>query len=100
MPKSLVIIPTLSKTVLKQLFHITDTDQSNYLDQAEVAKALELLGFDWLQEKHVKKIFERADLNEDGEISLEEFMEEAPKTLKTNLVKLAMKNGGEIRLLV
>lgn len=88
------------KTVLKQLFHIIDTDQSNYLDQAEVARALELLGFDWLQEKHVSKIFERADLNEDGEISLEEFMEEAPKTLKTNLVKLAKKNGGEMGLLV
>ena len=88
------------KTVLKQLFVITDRDQSGYLDKDEVAKALELLGFDWLQEKHVNKIFERADLNEDGEISLEEFMEEAPKTLKTNLVKLAKKNGGEMGLLV
>jgi hypothetical protein len=88
------------KRVLKQLFVITDRDQSGYLDKDEVARALELLGFDWLQEKHVSKIFERADLNEDGEISLEEFMEEAPKTLKTNLVKLAKKNGGDMGLLV
>jgi len=88
------------KGVLKQLFVITDRDQSGYLDKDEVARALELLGFDWLQEKHVSKIFERADLNEDGEISLEEFMEEAPKTLKTNLVKLAKKNGGDMGLLV
>ena len=63
-------------------------------------QALALLGFKWLEEKHVQKIFERADLNDDGEISLEEFMEEAPKTLKVNLVKLAKMNGGEMGLLV
>ena len=59
-------------------------------------QALALLGFKWLEEKHVQKIFERADLNDDGEISLEE----APKTLKVNLVKLAKMNGGEMGLLV
>ena len=88
------------KAVLKQLFVITDTDNSGYLDKEEVGNALELLGFKWLEEKHVVKIFERADLNDDGEISLEEFMEEAPKTLRVNLVKLAKKNGGEMGLLV
>jgi|EP00956_Cyclotella_meneghiniana_P032729 hypothetical protein len=88
------------KSVLKQLFVITDVDKSGYLDKEEVASAFNLLGFDWLGEKQVGKIFERADLNADGEISLEEFMEEAPKTLRVNLVKLAKKNGGEMGLLV
>lgn len=91
---------TFGKAVLRQLFDISDTDNSGYLDKNEVQNALELLGFKWLQEKHVQKIFERADLNEDGEISLEEFMEEAPKTLKVNLVKLAKNNGGDLGLLV
>ncbi|KAL3791702.1 hypothetical protein ACHAWO_006264 [Cyclotella atomus] len=88
------------KSVLKQLFTIIDVDNSGYLDKEEVGRALNLLGFKWLEEKHVGKIFERADLNEDGEISLEEFIEEAPKTLKVNLVKLAKSNGGELGLLV
>lgn len=88
------------RSVLKQLFLISDTDKSGYLDKEEVQQALALLGFKWLEEKHVQKIFERADLNDDGEISLEEFMEEAPKTLKVNLVKLAKMNGGEMGLLV
>ncbi|KAL7490359.1 hypothetical protein ACHAW6_016128 [Cyclotella cf. meneghiniana] len=88
------------KAVLRQLFIITDKDNSGYLDKEEVSRALELLGFRWLEEKHVSKIFERADLNDDGEISLEEFMEEAPKTLRVNLVKLAKNNGGDLGLLV
>ena len=88
------------KGVLKQLFNFVDTDNSGYLDKEEVAVALNLLGFRWLKEKHVAKIFERADDNGDDEISLEEFMEEAPKTLRTNLVKLAKNNGGDMGLLV
>ena len=88
------------KGVLKQLFNFVDTDNSGYLDKEEVAVALNLLGFKWLKEKHVAKIFERADANGDNEISLEEFMEEAPKTLRTNLIKLAKTNGGDMGLLV
>jgi hypothetical protein len=88
------------KAILRQLFQITDADGSGYLDEEEVRRALELLGFKWLEDKHVRKIFERADLNDDGEISLEEFMEEAPKTLRVNLVKLAKNNGGDLGLLV
>jgi len=88
------------KTVLRALFNLVDTDKNGYIDRDELAVALNLLGFKWLKEKHVAKIFERADANGDEEISLEEFMEEAPKTLRVNLVKLAKTNGGEMGLLV
>lgn len=87
------------QAVLKQIFNFVDTDNSGYLDKAEVAVALDMLGFKWLGEKQVGKIFQRADDNGDEEISLEEFMSEAPKTLKVNLVKLAKANGGEMGLL-
>lgn len=88
------------KAVLRQIFEIVDADGSGYLDKEELGKALNLLGFKWLKEKHVEKIFERADANGDKEISLEEFVEEAPKTLRTNLIKLAKTNGGDMGLLV
>lgn len=91
---------SFGQSVLKQLFNLVDTDNSGYLDKSEVTVALNMLGFKWLKEKHVNKIFERADANGDEEISLEEFMIEAPKTLRTNLVKLAKKNGGDMGLLV
>mmetsp|Transcript_27338 Transcript_27338/g.56510 ORF Transcript_27338/g.56510 Transcript_27338/m.56510 type:complete len:258 (+) Transcript_27338:154-927(+) len=90
----------LGKSVLKQLFNIVDVDGSGYLDEKEVGTALKLLGFKWLEEKHVEKIFERADLDENGEICLDEFVLEAPKTLRTNLIKLAKSNGGDMGLLV
>ncbi|KAL3761837.1 hypothetical protein ACHAW5_001945 [Stephanodiscus triporus] len=88
------------KAVLRQLFNFVDADNSGYLDKAEVATALNMLGFKWLGEKQVDGIFARADANGDAEISLEEFMVEAPRTLRTNLVKLAKSNGGEMGLLV
>lgn len=88
------------KAVLRALFNLVDTDKNGYIDRDELAVALNLLGFKWLKEKHVAKIFERADANGDEEISLEEFMDEAPKTLRVNLVKLAKTNGGEMGLLV
>ena len=91
---------SFGQSVLKQLFNLVDTDNSGYLDKEEVTVALNMLGFKWLKDKHVDKIFERADANGDEEISLEEFMMEAPKTLRTNLVKLAKKNGGDMGLLV
>ena len=42
----------------------------------------------------------RADLNKNGVLEYDEFVVAAPKTLRTNLVKLAKKNGGEMGLLV
>lgn len=88
------------KAILRQLFNFVDTDKSGYLDKEEVATALNLLGFKWLGEKQVDGIFERADADGDLTISLDEFMIEAPRLLRTNLVKLAKANGGEMGLLV
>ena len=88
------------QSVLQQLFKYVDTDSSGYIDKEELSKALSLLGFKWLKEKQVNSIFDRADVNNDGIISIEEFMAEAPRTLKTNLVKLAKNNGGDMGLLV
>ena len=90
----------MGQAVLKQLFAIADVDNSGYLDKKEIGLALNKLGFSWLKEKQAMKIFQRADANGDNEISLEEFMMEAPKTLKTNLVKLAKNNGSELGFLV
>lgn len=91
---------TFGKAVLQQLFKYVDADNSGYIDKDELSVALSLLGFKWLKEKQVNGIFDRADVNKDGMISLEEFMDEAPRTLKTNLVKLAKNNGGDMGLLV
>eukprot|EP00573_Skeletonema_grethae_P004874 CAMPEP_0201710002 /NCGR_PEP_ID=MMETSP0578-20130828/58399_1 /ASSEMBLY_ACC=CAM_ASM_000663 /TAXON_ID=267565 /ORGANISM="Skeletonema grethea, Strain CCMP 1804" /LENGTH=270 /DNA_ID=CAMNT_0048199005 /DNA_START=213 /DNA_END=1025 /DNA_ORIENTATION=- len=86
--------------VLQQLFRYVDADNSGYIDKEELSVALSMLGFKWLKDKQVNGIFKRADANGDGIISLEEFLEEAPRTLKTNLVKLAKNNGGDMGLLV
>jgi len=90
----------VGRTVLKQLFEVADADKSGTVEQNELQAALRALGFEWLEEKQVSKIFERADLNADGAISLDEWIKEAPKTLRTNLIKLAKKNGGDMGLLV
>jgi hypothetical protein len=86
--------------VLKQLFEFTDKDHSGTIDESELRAALETLGFDWLKEKQITGIFERADSDANGAIDIDEWIQEAPKTLRTNLIKLAKKNGGDMGLLV
>jgi len=85
---------------LTELFKIADKDGDVKLTKEEVAIALRSLGFSWLQEKQINGIIARADLDQNGLIDYEEFAEEAPRTLKTNLVKLAKKNGGDMGWLV
>jgi ADP-dependent phosphofructokinase/glucokinase len=86
--------------VLAALFHLADVNHSGSIDEAELAQALGIMGFDWLKDKQIRGIFKRADLDHDGTIDLQEWIREAPKTLRTNLIKLAKKNGGELGLLV
>jgi hypothetical protein len=90
----------LGNIVLRQLFEFADKDKSGMIDETELRAALQTLGFDWLQEKQIKGIFERADIDTNGAIDLDEWMMEAPRTLRTNLIKLAKKNGGDMGLLV
>lgn len=91
---------TIGNMVLRQLFHFADRDGSGTIDETELRAALLTLGFDWLQEKQIRGIFERADLDTNGAIDIDEWMKEAPRTLRTNLIKLAKKNGGDMGLLV
>lgn len=85
--------------VLKALFKIADKDQSGTIEEEELKDALLALGFD-LKPKQISGIFARADADENGKLDLDEFMQEMPRTLRTNLIKLAKKNGGELGFLV
>jgi len=85
--------------VLRSLFRLADKDESGTIDKEELQVALQSLGFTWLEAKQVDGIFKRADADGNGSIEMDEWMAEAPKTLRTNLIKLAKKNGGEMGLL-
>lgn len=87
------------QTVLKQLFALADADRNGTLEESELEKFMHTLGFDFLNEKQIRGIFQRADSDKDGHIDLEEWLKDAPKTLKTNLIKLAKKNGAELGFL-
>ena len=84
---------------LLALFNLADRDQNKKIDREELQASLKFLGFT-LSEDQIGKIFERADENGDDEIDLGEFLKEGPKTLRTNLVKLAKKNGNDLGFLV
>ena len=85
--------------VLKVLFHLADTDKNGAISEEELALAFQRLGFDHLKQKQIAGIFARADADKSGAIDFNEWKAEAPKTLRTNLIKLAKKNGGELGFL-
>ena len=86
---------------LEALFAISDKNKDGRVDEEELQEALNKLGFEWIGIKQAKKILERAAGSEEKNfITIEEFKREAPKTLKTNLTKLAKKNGGKLGFLV
>jgi hypothetical protein len=89
----------MGHAILKSLFDMTDADRNGVIEEEELANAFQVLHFDWLKEKQIHGIFERADRDHDGRLTIDEWMREAPKTLRTNLIKLAKKNGGELGLL-
>jgi hypothetical protein len=84
---------------LETLFGLADEDKNGRIDEMEFRQALMRLGFKHLNDKQINGIFARADKDGDGTLDLEEFKAEAPKTLKTNLIKLAKSNGGELGFL-
>ena len=84
---------------LQKLFELADVDGSGTIDRDELKVALKELGFTHLKDAQIDQIMKRADDDENCVIDYEEFVKEAPKTLKTNLVKLAKNNGAELGFL-
>eukprot|EP00977_Amphora_coffeiformis_P017946 scaffold6030_cov199-Amphora_coffeaeformis.AAC.10 len=91
---------SFGNTVLRALFKAADRNGNGTIEMEELEAALKTLGFQFLEEKQIMGIFKRAGGEEKGFLTMDEFMAEAPKTLKTNLVKLAKKNGGDLGFLV
>ena len=85
--------------VLKRMFEAADKDGNGTLDKEEVREALHALGFKFLQEKQVDGILARADVDGNEVIDFAEFVKDAPKTLRTGLVKLAKQNGHDLGFL-
>jgi len=86
--------------VLQRMFEYADKDGNGTLDKEEVRSALLDLGFDFLDEKQVAKLIQNADADKNDVIDFEEFVKATPKALRTNLTKLAKKNGHDLGFLV
>ena len=84
---------------LKKMFKLADMDGSGAIDGQELKAALRRLGFSHLSDDQIDKILARADADDNCTIDYDEFVKEAPKTLKVNLVKLAKANGAELGFL-
>merc|ERR1712025_1541998 len=85
--------------VLKVLFTLADKNGDGTIDEEELTVALQALGFDFLQEKEIARIFSKADGDKNGSLDFEEWEKAAPKQLKANLIKLAKKNGHDLGFL-
>ena len=84
---------------LEKLFEIADVDGSGTIDREELELALKKLGFSHLTEAQIDKIMDKADSDDNCVIDYDEFVDNAPKTLKTQLVKLAKNNGADLGFL-
>ena len=107
---------------LEKLFELADKDKSGAIDREELKDAVRVptralsyrpaplahtrlpaqllsLGFDHLSDSKIDAILKKADVDDSCTIDYQEFVAEAPKTLKTNLVKLAKENGEKLGLL-
>lgn len=86
--------------VLRVLFELADTNKNGTIEEDELAAALNKLGFSHLEDKQIKKIFDKADANGDGSLCYEEWKTSVPPNLKKNLMKLAKDNGHDLGFLV
>ena len=84
--------------VLRTMFEYADLNGNGVVELDELKPAMNAM-FPNLNEKQIEGIFNRADKNGDGSINMEEWMSDAPKTLRTNLVKLAKSNGHDLGFL-
>jgi hypothetical protein len=89
----------VGELALRALFELADENKNGTIEEEELKKALGTLGFRHLKEKQISGIFSRADSDGDGSLDYEEWKKEAPKTLRTNLIKLAKQNGGDLGFL-
>jgi len=85
--------------VLKRMFEAADKDDNGTLDREEIREALHALGFKFIGDKQLDIMFNRADADGNEVIDFEEFVTEAPKTLRSSLTKLAKQNGHDLGFL-
>ena len=91
---------TFGKQAMENIFPFADEDDNGQLDAAELKKLLTNgLGFVWLDEKKVDDLVSRFDVDNNKMISFEEFSDQFPKVLRTNLIKLAKANGDDLGFL-
>ena len=88
------------KIALKCLFEAADKNKNGKLEFDEIKAACQALGFTWIDDDKTRKLIISGDINNDEIIDFEEFVNSAPKVLRTNLVKLAKKNGNDLGFLV
>eukprot|EP00929_Paragymnodinium_shiwhaense_P012202 TRINITY_DN11895_c0_g1_i7.p2 TRINITY_DN11895_c0_g1~~TRINITY_DN11895_c0_g1_i7.p2 ORF type:complete len:122 (+),score=55.08 TRINITY_DN11895_c0_g1_i7:217-582(+) len=81
------------------LFEQADTDGNGTIDKQELKDALHRLGFEWMDDARVDKLFLKADKDENESIDLDEFKATSPKFLQQSLIKLAKKNGADLGFL-
>jgi len=82
---------------LRALFRMADKNGDGLMHGEELHVALQSLGFTWLEEKQIKGILKRA--GGDNAIDMDAWVQEAPRTLRTNLIKLAKSNGAKLGFL-
>jgi len=90
---------SFGQLVLRRMFEAADKDGNGTLDREEILDALHALGFTFVKEKQLDQMIGRGDVNDDDVIDFEEFVTEAPRSLRTNLVKLAKQNGHDLGFL-
>jgi hypothetical protein len=90
------------RIALARMFAFADTDGNGELSKEEVAAALKALGFSYLKEAQIEGIFNRADVDQDGVVDFEEFINETPKTYAraSTSVAVAPRRKARARALV